>query len=486
MRIFIIPFLSLFILLPCVNTQARIIHVPSDSSTIQAGINGAVDGDTVLVARGHYYERINFLGKAILVASNFIFDLDTTTIDSTIIDADTLVLGVSDQGSVVTFAAREGLTSVIEGFTIKNGIGTVGGMFTNRRGGGIICMNYSSPTIINNLITHNSANWGGGIHCYRYSSPFIANCTIAGNSGWEAGGISCDDNASPTINNNIIAGNTAGAGGGIECYRYSLAIITGNTIAGNFASVFGGGIYCFQEGGFIIRNNIITHNYAGYYGGGIECNISYPSIINNTIAYNTAHSVGSGISLHTLPLLTIRNNIISNNVCETYGGGISCWSGDLPSIFYNDVWNNIGGNFYNCSEILGDTTWGTNFNGMPCDSFYNIISAPLFADTITFKLLCNSPCVDGGDPTSSVPIDSGGCRIDMGAREYPYILGDANSDSSINVVDVVFVINYVYIDGPSPCPYHAADANCDGLADIEDVICLIKYLFLRGPLPCGF
>src|SRR5258708_28288076 len=48
---------------------ANTIHVPADQPTIQAGINVAKNGDTVLVSPGTYYENINFLGKRITVKS---------------------------------------------------------------------------------------------------------------------------------------------------------------------------------------------------------------------------------------------------------------------------------------------------------------------------------------------------------------------------------------------------------------------------------
>ena len=109
--------------------------MPLDQPTIQDAIDFAADGDTVLVAPGAYFENINFLGKAITVTSE-------SGPDVTIIDGD----GVD---RVVTFNSSEGPTSVISGFTIRNG-------FTTSDGGGVF-INSASPTVENNKIVDNVA-----------------------------------------------------------------------------------------------------------------------------------------------------------------------------------------------------------------------------------------------------------------------------------------------------------------------------------------
>lgn len=102
--------------------EAQVINVPADQPTIQAGINSAFSGDTILVSDGTYLENINFSGKAITVASQFIVDGDTTHINNTIIDGSQP--SNPDYGSVISFTSGEDTNSVLSGFTVTGGTGT--------------------------------------------------------------------------------------------------------------------------------------------------------------------------------------------------------------------------------------------------------------------------------------------------------------------------------------------------------------------------
>jgi hypothetical protein len=69
------------------------------------------------------------------------------------------------------------------------------------------------------------------------------------------------------------------------------------------------------------------------------------------------------------------------------------------------------------------------------------------------------------------------------ARSIGYRIGDANTDGFINITDVVFLINHIFIDGPSPDPFSRGDVTCDGQITVEDVVFLINHLFIGGPPP---
>jgi hypothetical protein len=61
--------------------------------------------------------------------------------------------------------------------------------------------------------------------------------------------------------------------------------------------------------------------------------------------------------------------------------------------------------------------------------------------------------------------------------------GDFNGDGAIDISDVVFLVNYLYISGPAPDPLELGDVNCDGSVDIADAVYLVNYLFIGGPPP---
>jgi len=66
-----------------------------------------------------------------------------------------------------------------------------------------------------------------------------------------------------------------------------------------------------------------------------------------------------------------------------------------------------------------------------------------------------------------------------------FSFGDANDDTTVSIIDVVYLINYLFKNGPPPLPLLNGDANCDCSIDIRDAVYLMNYIFRGGPPPCG-
>jgi len=66
---------------------------------------------------------------------------------------------------------------------------------------------------------------------------------------------------------------------------------------------------------------------------------------------------------------------------------------------------------------------------------------------------------------------------------YQWICGDANGDLSVNLLDINYMINFIYNMGPAPIPESAADVNNDGDVNLLDIVVLISYLYKEGPAP---
>lgn len=348
---------------------AKIIRVPADQPTIQAAINAAAKGDTVLVAEGAYFENIDFKGKAITVASHFLMDADTSHISKTIINGSRP--SHPDSGSVVFFISGEDTTSVIYGFTITGGTGTLYGS-DERIGGGIYYLN-SGARIAHNKIVHNSLahhqrSWGGGIgtqpwqhdkHQIIIEENVIEANTASGNERGGGGGVFLIQGK---VSKNKIRFNSCSSvslpsiGGGIfsHCdtiFHRALVVIVGNTITNNVVSSTnsdgrGGGVD-IQKSNVHLLDNVISHNQVGggfyNFGSGVRLTNGKGSSVvkGNTISFNSCvqgNCWGGGLHVYESAGLTIQGNRFEGNRSEA-GGGIYCEKSN-PAIIGNTFTQN--------------------------------------------------------------------------------------------------------------------------------------------------
>lgn len=486
----VVLMLSVFAAVP---VRAATINVPVDYATIQAAIDAANGGDTVLVAPGTYVENIDFKGKALTVESES--GPAVTTING------------SGSGSVVTFKSGEGPGSVIKGFTITNGAAS-NASSRGAAGGGILC-DGASPTIISNVITGNRAEntgegggAGGGIALTQGASAIIKQNTITENDattdylggGWDSGataggGILVDWNSEPIIEDNVITDNygynNKGWGhsaGGIAVVHWANATITRNTITRNIADqdASGGGIVVTFGAQASVDRNFITHNEAtnkrtrySAAGGGFFCDKgAQVDITNNVIAHNSAidtatadatgGDAGGGIMQKWEGNnLRVINNVIFDNYAESargYAAGGICqghWT-DQITIFNDIIWNNRVGVGYPAMPDLRQYQPDVNkayvtYNDISQEVFPgvgNIQADPLFVDPggDDFHLQSSSPCIDTGTNVGAPPIDLEGrirpwdgdgdltAVVDMGAYEYGAPLPDTEGPITSDVV----------------------------------------------------
>jgi hypothetical protein len=177
-----------------------------------------------------------------------------------------------------------------------------------------------------------------------------------------------------------------------------------------------------------------------------------------------------------------KNNGSENPICFE-GGRVEYWHGKLIELSQYPHFLIVGSNcefpipWLPCADILppGDGPVATL-------TFTALDSGEIYLDTLAYHygpkdytLLVIHP-----DANAYVPVF---IPRTFYVRFCPYSPGDLNLDRNVDIVDAVFLVNYLFRNGKEPCPLKSADANCDQEVTIADAVYLINYIFRSGSTP---
>lgn len=149
-------------------------------TTIQDGINVAINNDTILVYPGTYYENIDYLEKSLTVASLYMITPEDSLINQTIIDG-------NEQFRCVTI--EDCSSASLIGFTLQNGK-VLGNGWTSGSGGGLLINNVAYSIVSNCKIKNNTAYSGGGIYII-HTDAILSGNIISRNRGIQVAGGLC-------------------------------------------------------------------------------------------------------------------------------------------------------------------------------------------------------------------------------------------------------------------------------------------------------
>lgn len=394
------------------SASAAVIRVPADHPTIQAAVNAALSGDTVLVSPGNYAgANLTFPRLPVIQGTN---PGDPAVVGSTKI-AGLTYFGPFNSAFVQRIS---GITLSGAGIQINGGGGNITFQIVNCQfeycdvGLDLLNTDPIRVDVISSAFTANGtgilsdASFAGPL-VYVRDSQFEFNLTGVNGRFREIRGCRMADNVAIGADLFVLNGDTNGV------------VFTRNHVS----ATAGTGVLCTALGGgqppalVRVHNNYIVRNAIG-----LDMP-DFATIDSNTIALNDVIGLQLQSDAATVP---IRNTIL-------YGNGLDLTA---PTPDFNLA--------YCC---LTQFQAGTG----------NIAFDPIFEEpaALDFHLASGSPCINRGNPTydwSIATVDSDndqrvrGNRIDIGADETSMIgpalvVGDLNGDGLINGLDIQTIVN---------------------------------------------
>ena len=377
------------------------VYVPDDVPTIQAALDGALDGDRICVREGTYYESVNFLGKNVLLYGEA--GAARTTIDAG-----------GAASAVVTFTSGETADAVLQGFTLVGGSGNLDSFegsgttdycsstgwphrLTLWCGGGVAAIS-SSPTltdlVVRDMQLENWSSWTGGRSwapvvydevgigggfCFRSSNSVLTRVDAVNNRGWNGGVAFVDYNSAIEWTQSVWSGNSAGSGGGL-----------------------------YVDGGSVTLTNIVSDtNHADGLGGFLYAESAESVLTNVTSLFDISPSAALDFYYGAIVL----NNVLVSQPAANAGIDSYSYEPPAPKITYSLSWGEGAEPFF----VMYDAGWvsveGVNGNFSSDPQFVGV-SWDGWPGNDDMRLGPGSPAIDAGDPAL---LDADGTRSDIGA-----------------------------------------------------------------------
>lgn len=373
----------------------------------------------------------------------------------------------------------------------------------------------------------NSARIGGGVVVFG-DSCIVMDCSFRNNEAYNGGGASVVDNSTEFRKCDFIGNKAKLDGGGLHADIVYDAVVKviGSIFRENTALWSGGGTFQSSRSAVLwLENSVFVENKAEY-GGGLYgarvlargCDFVRNFAFTGGAAYLEGYSDTKPDNFESCVFMgnVARDQggalLLDSYNCGAYGFNVCTFVGNTSrsgawltasKYAYNtdrDLFGNCciafnsGGSLVstlgvthpyllptlNCTDIYGNEggDW-ISYLAPQAGINGNMSADPLFCDTAAgdFHLQGNSSCAPANNS----------CGVLIGALPVgcEWGCGDVDGSGTIDVVDAVHLVSYLFNYGSEPLDMNSGDVNGDGHLNIADVVYLINYIFIGGPAPCA-
>ena len=223
--------------------------------------------------------------------------------------------------------------ATLDGLVIADG--NADGRTYDGFGGGLVCYDATSVTVVNCTFRGNRAREGGAVYSYNDSVPQFTGCAFVSNAANKGGAAVCRDGSNSAFSNCLFAANAAAWRGGAVFVDYGASPrLLACTFVSNSTPGHGGAVYVDD-----------TASQIGF---------TSPAVSNCAFSGNSAGYRGGAVANYNKCTPVLRGNAFSNNAAGTGGGAIANDYGVTATLSGNTFTNNSGGS--GAADVATDAT----------------------------------------------------------------------------------------------------------------------------------